>query len=283
MSTIYSERNGEHFLAISTDSSDVRCEICKVWHEEADGEIYTDDLVVATPSEAFLNAVADARLGRVARISGNNPREEVELSTRSIGVHKGEVTNQWPSPISFDPLFLDTFSVVENSEPRKRTARDIVLTSAEKVLLDIVAKNMGLVHNFSPREFEVLVGAMLTRMGFSRVKLSRFVKDTGFDLFAVYFEGETEYSTIVEVKQYSDRTVGLAIVDRLNGVRDRMGVDKGVVFTTSSFSADARRFYTCSNSRIALIDFEKLQEMIAGCSNHWKMTPSGLWTLRTQY
>jgi len=282
MKTIYYQKNegSSDSLSILTDTINVHVNSEMYWYEEGDGETYDDSTFFVTNAESFLAAIAEARTGKDVKITGRHDRELLSFRNFTIDITNGGKGNSWAShPINFDPLFLDTFSIIENSELRKREARDIFISPAEIALLDILRKNPDLLHNFSAREFEVVASIMLTNMGFSKVRLSRFVTDTGYDIFAIYFVGDSEYSVVIEVKKYNQQNVGLEIVDRLNGVRDRMGADKGIVITTSSFSSDSRRLYRYNNSKIALVDFEKLQDILTSSSMQWKMTPSGLWTL----
>ena len=139
-------------------------------------------------------------------------------------------------------------------------------------------KSPDILRSFSPREFEYLVGAYLSNAGFANVRLSRYVKDGGYDLWCIYCEGDRNYTVVVEVKHYSTRTVGLEIVDRLNGVRDRETADKAIVFTSSSFTATARKEYASKSNQVALVDFQRLTELLEADSACWKQTPSKLWT-----
>lgn len=241
-----------------------------------------DNLAVQCAPDTFLAGLGRVRLGDSISIESIVPAIEgqctLHLSPQGIAINTQHIGGP-VRRILFDKLFLDSFSVIENSEPRLRKGRDISLGPAERALISIVADTPNLMHSFSPREFEVLVGSFMTDLGFSRVHLSRFVRDGGYDLYGVYCEGDSQYTTIVEVKHYSSRKVGIEIVDRLNGVRDRERADKGVIFTSSAFSLDAQRHYAAKAQTIALVDFERLIELIEQCSGQWHKTPSDLWTL----
>lgn len=177
----------------------------------------------------------------------------------------------------WDLFFLDAFSVVEDQESQLRDPRELVLGQPEKVLLDVAKNNPETLHLITPRDFEVFVAALLTDAGFGNVKLSRYCKDGGYDIWAVYCDGEREYAFVVEVKQYLERAVGIEIVDRLNGVRDRVGADCGMVVCTSSFSAPVLEAYSASSSRMSLIDFDSLSGLLQD-SPGWHMTSSGILT-----
>jgi len=77
--------------------------------------------------------------------------------------------------------------------------------------------------------------------------------------------------------------VGIEIVDRINGVRDREAADRAVIITTSSFSAEAVNRYNAASNRVTIIDYERLVDFLARDSSNWKRTPSELWTLPRFY
>lgn len=107
-----------------------------------------------------------------------------------------------------------------------RNSRVVALGPAERCLIELISSRPMLLQNFSPREFEVAVASFLTSSGFYSVILKRFTRDGGVDVYAIYCEGDNEYTVVVEVKKWNDRAVGIEVVDRLNGVRARLGADK---------------------------------------------------------
>lgn len=174
--------------------------------------------------------------------------------------------------------YLDSFNVIEQGYQRKKDPREIRLSVVEKVILDQVAVSPSVIHEFDPRTFEVLVSQLLTSLGFSKVTLTRFWKDQGRDIVAIYSDGDAEEVVVVEVKHRRGGSgVGLEIVDRLNGVRGREVSSKGMVVTNSTFTEPALDAYAALRDRIALIDFERLVELL-GERGGWTRSPSGLWT-----
>jgi len=249
------------------------------FHDPATDEDDDDYGSLSVPIDEFLPGLALARQGvRTELIGsgfGNSGRlwieeDRIYLSTSGHGFHR---------TVEFDRLFLDTFSVVENGELRKRTARDIQLGPVENALVELAATSPEILHSFSPRSFEVFVGSFLAKLGFGNIRLSRFVRDGGYDIYAVTCQGGSSYSVLVEVKHYSRTKVGLEIVDRLNGVRSREGIDRGMIVTTSAFSADVYKNYHCANKAIALIDFHRLVEILDGSPTQWTRSTSDLWSL----
>jgi hypothetical protein len=240
-----------------------------------------DDFTVQLSADRYLDLLGRARLGETVESKESYTiygTTKLQLSPRGLAINTQQV-HGYVSQINFDALFLDSLSVIENSEPRLRTARNILKGPAEASLLDLVNRSPELLHSFSPREFEYFVGAFMTNAGFSQVRLSRFVKDGGYDLWALYCEGDAPYTVVIEVKHYARRRVGLEIVDRINGVRDREHADRAIVFTSSSFSTEVGRRYSAYSKRVALVDFERLVAFLRAGKSQWKETASKLWTL----
>jgi HJR/Mrr/RecB family endonuclease len=237
----------------------------------------TDEASITLVSDLFLNCIAEARKNVYSRVeSGEN---YIEFNGKELIVNSRDYKGNFAihANIDFDSLFLNSFSVIENSELKRREAKDIILGPVEKAIIDNVNLNSQILNSFTPREFEVFIGSLLAKIGFYNITLSRFVKDGGYDLYAIYCEGEKEYSVVVEVKHYTKKKVGLEIVDRLNGVRSRMLADKAIIFTTSKFSATVKSLYSANNGQIALVDYEKIKNILSKCSEQWTRTPSDLW------
>lgn len=274
---------------IFADEEGVYFQVDFVDEESDDGyRLWEEDhFLVKCSFNDILKAISSVRKGNKVRIQAKNlnakygfgqEKSSIFLSPKRITIRTiASVTPYYT--IDFDSFYLDTFSVLENSEPRKRSSRTILLSEAEEALLDIVKSKPHSIQNLSPRELEVFVGVTLTKVGFSNVRLSRFTKDGGVDLYAIYFEGDKEQVVVVEVKHYRKRKVGLEIVDRLNGVRDRENASKGILFTSSKFSLDAKKRYQSSSDIIALVDYERLIEILNYEPTRWEETKSGLWSV----
>jgi len=237
-----------------------------------------DSVRTSVDSAHYLESMARARLGDSVKIDCDGYENSIKIYGNTFSVSNNGVGVDFGIIIDFDRMFLDSFSVIENSEPRLRRGRDVFLGPVERVLLQSIKENISLLQNFSPREFEVFIGALLANSGFYNIYLSRFVKDGGYDLYAVCCEGEEEYTVVVEVKHYSSKRVGIEIVDRLNGVRDRLRADGAVIFTTSSFTAAAVKEYQTSSSRVGLVDYSRLKEKVCSSEN-WTCTTSDMWQL----
>ena len=178
---------------------------------------------------------------------------------------------------SFPGTFLDSFSVIENGEASKRSERTVKKSELTKALLNLSYSNGGLLSRVtSPREFEVLVSAVLAECGFDRVQLRRYVKDGGADLVAILASGKGEETVVVEVK-HGKRPVSLATLDRLNGVRDRLNAHRALLVSSAHVSREAITAYVAQENYLTARTFAELTTILRN-SNDWRMSPHGLWT-----
>lgn len=255
--------------------------------EANEGQNDTNYASVAIESQAFLGILATLQSGDI-----DTYEADLDDRMRSINsyltisretIHLGTSTSD-PSlpyyhlePNESDFLFLDSLSVIEDGYERKKNPRIISLSPVEQCFLDLTATAPDLMHSYNPRQFETFVASLLTRLGFSNVELSRYWNDSGRDIWATFCEGDMTHCVVVEVKHYNNANVGIEIVDRLNGVRDRDGASRGMVVTNSSFTNPAIKAYQAHRDRIALIDYDRLVGLLQD-SGDWIETPGGLWT-----
>jgi restriction endonuclease Mrr len=93
--------------------------------------------------------------------------------------------------------------------------------------------------NVNPRRFEEIVAGLFAGFGFE-VELTAMARDGGRDLVAVKYE-PARVKYLVECKRYvPPNKVGIAVVQRLHGVTLSEGASKGILATTSYFSAPAK-------------------------------------------
>ena len=129
----------------------------------------------------------------------------------------------------------------------------------ESELLEFFRVNPELMHAMSPRKFEELVAAIFRNNGY-HVELTPESRDNGVDIIAVQTSALTGDSVhLIECKRYApDRPVGIGVVQRLLGVVTHLRATKGVVVTTSQFTAPARVVAQNSRHVLALRDYEAL-------------------------
>lgn len=124
-----------------------------------------------------------------------------------------------------------------------------------------------------PTRLEKIVAELLAAMGYSDVDHRGGAFDGGVDVVARRAEPLGRFSTVAaQVKRYS-AAVGRACIDELLGVLHRDRFDRGIVFTTSTFTAQARE--VALDSKVQLIDGVALVNSLAAHGVILKAGPHG--------
>lgn len=119
------------------------------------------------------------------------------------------------------------------------------------------------VHDLTPRQFEELIGELLTDMRHGRIEITPFTRDGGKDLLAYVDLEMGRLLWLFETKKYRlDRPVGVELVRALYGVVESEEATHGTLITTSSFSTDAVRFQAKHEHRLSLRDYSHVVEWI---------------------
>ena len=117
----------------------------------------------------------------------------------------------------------------------------------------------------SPTGFERLCTRLLKEYSFEEVQLTSVTKDGGLDgQGRLYINPLYSIKVVFQCKRYADKIVGVETVHQLAGAISSAGVaiDKGILFTTSGFSSYAQQAAEKTNPPIALVDMEKLLDML---------------------
>ena len=104
--------------------------------------------------------------------------------------------------------------------------------------------------DFSPFEFEQLVGNLFSKMGLES-KQTRSSRDGGVDVVAFDTRPLIGGKVVIQAKRYRN-TVGVSAVRDLFGTMNHEGATKGILVATSSYGADAYDFI--KGKPIELID-----------------------------
>ena len=109
-------------------------------------------------------------------------------------------------------------------------------------------------------EFEQTVTELLIRMGF-RAEMTKTTGDGGIDIVAVLDKPIVGGKYLFQCKRYAvDNLIGAAIVREFYGAVTAEGAVKGILVTTSGFTAQAREF--AERVGIEMIDLVRLQELL---------------------
>ena len=171
-------------------------------------------------------------------------------------------------------LFLDSFSIIENREASKRTLRTVVPSEAQKMLIALAKDGRLNISSLNPREFEALVARVLAEMGFAKIELRRYVKDKGIDILAILADGPKPETVVVEVKKSAGT---LAMLDRINGVRERENADRALLVSSCHISREAELQYVSRSDRIAATTISEIISILKD-SPDWTVTARELWT-----
>lgn len=109
----------------------------------------------------------------------------------------------------------------------------------ERMIASLCLDNQKL-YNIHPDDMEELIGEILRKEGWE-VKLTKKTRDGGLDMYALQQIGGIEFKMIAEVKRWAKhRKIGVGIIRSFQSVIQNQGVNKGVLFTSSTFSKDAK-------------------------------------------
>jgi hypothetical protein len=131
-------------------------------------------------------------------------------------------------------------------------------------LVERARRDPSMLYSISPRAFEELIAEIFAQHGFS-VELTQPTRDHGRDIIAVKSVMDLPTKFIIECKRYArERTVGLAIVQRLYGVKEAEGANKAIVAATCGFSRDARNFASAVLWQLDLAGYDHIVRWLRG-------------------
>ena len=125
------------------------------------------------------------------------------------------------------------------------------------------AELLATLRRFDPQGFERFTTHLLLEMGFERAENTPFSRDGGIDGYGLMRVSEfISYRVVYQSKRYRDKPVSRSEVgDFRNAMLGR--ADKGIIFTTSRFSADAMTEAERDGvPPIELVDGERLVKII---------------------
>jgi restriction system protein len=181
-------------------------------------------------------------------------------------------------PMRIDVPFLEQFPEFVEFRSRRREAKftnlpEEVQETPEEVLerayqdlrRELARELLDYVKKCSPRFFEQLVIDLLVRMGYggSREDAARAIGRTGDEgIDGIINEDRLGLDTLyIQAKRW-DGVVGRPEVQRFAGALQGQRARKGILITTSHFSEEAREYAARIDSKIVLIDGERLAELM---------------------
>lgn len=145
-------------------------------------------------------------------------------------------------------------------------------------LMRWLAKHPESMRELSPRKFEEVVAEIFRDQGHT-VQLTKATRDGGRDLFVVMKTALGELLSIIECKRWlPPHKVGLAVIERfLHAIRDKDKANVGMIVTTASFTADAKKSAGEFEYLLKLADFDRLHEMATQYGSWHKAKGSQIW------
>jgi restriction endonuclease Mrr len=154
--------------------------------------------------------------------------------------------------------------VAKAVKKQKITAEDTLQAFAAfgmRVRTDTQTGDPASLELMSGVEFERLVTALLTRMEF-RAEMTKTTGDGGIDIVAVLHRAILGGKYLFQCKRYApDNLVGAPTVRDFYGAVTADKAVKGIIITTSDFTAQAREF--AERVGLELINLERLQKLFA--------------------
>jgi len=143
--------------------------------------------------------------------------------------------------------------------------RPVCLGEAHTALLEWLRQHPSDVDRVHHRTFEAIVAETIRAAGWS-VELTKQTRDGGYDIMCLQNRAAGfSLKMIVETKLYAlERPVGLPMVDRLMGVRDREHAHQAVLVTNSRITTIAWTLWEDRVGRdLRLVDREELFEWLS--------------------
>jgi restriction endonuclease Mrr len=149
-----------------------------------------------------------------------------------------------------DRLGDTLLGLVETEWPRAVVAAAAV----DLRVISRILETPEILDDLEPRALEVLIGKLFRGFG-ARVELTKETRDGGYDVGATFDIGDARFHVLIEAERwFQDRKVGIATVDRLIGVKQRLKADKVVLATTSTFTNIAKKAAAELRTEIELVD-----------------------------
>jgi HJR/Mrr/RecB family endonuclease len=145
-------------------------------------------------------------------------------------------------PEDADHLEIEEYQLdhIEDTEQEKKI---IFLHEADRLKSTIqnIYRDQNLLYKIHDRDFEKVIAELLRNQQFE-VELTKQTRDGGYDILAVQNLAGFPLRFLVECKRYAkNRPVGVNIIRSFSHVIHTEDANKGILFTTSYFSKDARQ------------------------------------------
>jgi restriction system protein len=206
--------------------------------------------------------------------AAGTPLHYREITRRALAEHFIEPKGKTPEATMGAQLYMAVKQASDSGEPPHfRLAERGHFGLAAKVMTgtldaDIAAHNakveaelLDFIHEMHPRQVELLVGQLLTAIGFEDVEVTRYSNDGGIDVDAVLtVGGVTRVKTAIQVKRWKNNVNGSTVRELRGGL---MTDQRGLVMTTAGFTKDAvAESQAAGKTPISLIDGRRFVQLL---------------------
>lgn len=142
-----------------------------------------------------------------------------------------------------------------------------IISIVNDKLISLLAREPGYLYRLSPRAFEEVVAEIFARQGFE-VHLTKQTRDGGKDIIALYNKLGISTKYIIECKRYTNKPIGIELVQRLAGVRHALSANKAILATTSRFTSPAME-WAKQEANLWSLDLKDYEDIV-----NWLRLPS---------
>ncbi|MGC4128692.1 MAG: restriction endonuclease [Bergeyella sp.] len=197
------------------------------------------------------------------------PHNDYQIAFKSIETS----LNQNPLKELIDSLQIRSYDfaeLIENFDEDETKESLIIEPSVKSIIIDTsyqikdilyeIYFNNEKLYKISPREFEKVVAELLYNNGFE-VEITKQTRDNGYDILALkHIDNLSPIKYLVECKRYKpSRKIGVEIIRSFKEVIQTEQANKGLIVTTSYFTADSIKK---QNETPYLLDYKDKDELI---------------------
>jgi division/cell wall cluster transcriptional repressor MraZ len=170
---------------------------------------------------------------------------------------------------NFEELARNVFDKSSNEDKLVGFSTELIIPETSKLVTSISTSKIedylndhkNRFKNISPRDFEIMVAEILSKMGYD-IELTQATSDGGVDIYAAKNSEMGNFLYLVECKHYQKQHVGVEILRTLYGVVEDKKATAGLLVTSSYFSQPAIDFSQRNEHRLKLADYYKVLEWI---------------------
>ena len=191
----------------------------------------------------------------------------IELLNQGISKININILNKYPEFREFKSIRKEKKAVTEDiNKTITGTPEEELETVYQGLTINLEEELLQSVKSMSPDRFEQVVIDLLVKMGYGgshkdAAEAIGGIGDEGVD--GVISEDRLGLDRIyIQAKRWNTTNVGRPIVQGFVGALEGKHAQKGILITTSTFSNDARSYIESINSRVILIDGNKLAQLM---------------------